>query len=358
MITFIHLYNDYSGSPKVLFNAIKAVAKKKKVKLYIGSSGNGVLDKLEIEQAKYPYTRSKIKILTFIFYLYSQVALFFGLLLDKSTQKNSIIYINTLLPFGAAVYGKLTKKKVIYHLHEVSLSPQLLKNILIWICKITAKELIYVSKFHKEALNIKGPNNRVIYNSINWENQQNIGGKHFSSFFNITILSSLRDYKGIPEFLDLSSRFMDNAKFKFHIVPNANNKEVEEYFKNYRVPKNCEIHQKSNNVIEHYKYSNLVLNLSRPNEWIETFGLTLVEALSLGIPVIAPSIGGPLEIVKHGYNGFLINSYDLDQIVKVIYSLEKNTPLYEKMSKNAIASTTMFSHSNFERNVIKLIETL
>ena len=74
------------------------------------------------------------------------------------------------------------------------------------------------------------------------------------------------------------------------------------------------------------KYFNLVLNLSRPNECIDTFGLTLVEALSLDYPVIAPSIGGPLEIVKHGYNGFLINSYDLDQIVKVIYSSEKNTP--------------------------------
>lgn len=40
--------------------------------------------------------------------------------------------------------------------------------------------------------------------------------------------------------------------------------------------------------------------------WGEAFGLVLVEAMALGTPVVATSVGGPAEIIEDGVSGLLV----------------------------------------------------
>ena len=49
-----------------------------------------------------------------------------------------------------------------------------------------------------------------------------------------------------------------------------------------------------------YAASDIVVSCSKKPE---SFGLTLVEALAMNIPVIASRHGGPLDIIKEGVNG-------------------------------------------------------
>lgn len=42
-----------------------------------------------------------------------------------------------------------------------------------------------------------------------------------------------------------------------------------------------------------------------PGRWPEPFGLTAIEALACGTPVICRPVGGLREIVRHGYDGFI-----------------------------------------------------
>jgi glycosyltransferase involved in cell wall biosynthesis len=46
----------------------------------------------------------------------------------------------------------------------------------------------------------------------------------------------------------------------------------------------------------------------------EPFGLTLIEAMMLGKPVIAPALGGPCEIVGHDRTGLLFKPGDVGDL--------------------------------------------
>jgi glycosyltransferase involved in cell wall biosynthesis len=48
------------------------------------------------------------------------------------------------------------------------------------------------------------------------------------------------------------------------------------------------------------------LGLLFPSEWDEPFGLTAVEAMATGTPVIAYRRGAAEEVIRHGETGFLV----------------------------------------------------
>ena len=86
-----------------------------------------------------------------------------------------------------------------------------------------------------------------------------------------------------------------------------------------------------------------MLNLSRVDQWIETFGLTLVEAMSFGIPVIAPPVGGPAEIVTHGREGYCIDSRDGAALRNAVLKLTDDPATYDAMARAARKRAQDFS---------------
>ncbi|GJR13333.1 sucrose synthase 2 [Tanacetum coccineum] len=57
------------------------------------------------------------------------------------------------------------------------------------------------------------------------------------------------------------------------------------------------------------QYDNLL-----PPAFYEAFGLTVVEAMTCGLPTFATSHGGPAEIIEHGVSGFHIDPYHPDKM--------------------------------------------
>lgn len=56
-----------------------------------------------------------------------------------------------------------------------------------------------------------------------------------------------------------------------------------------------------------------------PIDWPEPFGLAMIEALACGTPVIAFDRGSVPEVIRHGVNGFIVNS--VDEAVRAVESL-------------------------------------
>ena len=72
----------------------------------------------------------------------------------------------------------------------------------------------------------------------------------------------------------------------------------------------------------------------------EGFGLTLLEAMAAGLPVISLNGGGNKNLIHHAENGFIIEEQDVNLFSKSVIELFQNKSAYEVFSKKAID----FSH--------------
>ncbi|MDQ7904731.1 glycosyltransferase family 1 protein [Phytohabitans sp. ZYX-F-186] len=67
----------------------------------------------------------------------------------------------------------------------------------------------------------------------------------------------------------------------------------------------------------------------------ETFGQTIQEALASGLPVVAPSAGGPLDLVTPGVNGTLVPPEDADALAGAVAELATDGELRRQYGTNA-----------------------
>jgi len=358
-IIFIHLLNDYSGSPKVLSQVISSCENEGfEVMLYTGKSSEGFLSNSTKNHHLYFYKRFKNKLGTLCTFVLSQIHLFFKLL--KYRNKEVVIYINTVLPFGAALSGKLMGKPVFYHIHETSIKPKLLKRFLRFMVQKTASKIIFVSNALKETESFKNIEQTTIYNALPTNfTKKALENKYvvqdINGFFNVLMICSLKTYKGVAEFLKIARLCEVQKKIKFTLVLNVGQKEIDAYFSNFLLSKNTTIIATQKELDHLYKKANLVLNLSRIDQWVETFGLTILEAMSYGIPVIVPPIGGPSEIVTDGVEGYLIASYEIETIANKIKELSGDNQLCLELSKKARKRSLDFNEEVFNINILKAI---
>jgi glycosyltransferase involved in cell wall biosynthesis len=359
-IVFAHLLNDASGSPRVLHGTIKALMTAGYGgKLYIGSDGDGCLSACGIPITRYWYRRTRYRALTLLTYVSSQIVLLLRLLSDRSIDAHAVTYVNTLLPFGAALYGWLTRRRVIYHVHEVSISPAPLRWLLVGIARLTSSMNIYVSDAHMRALPIKGVRFVRLYNALDSEFAAKASAAIYrprqDGVFKVLMVASLRDYKGVPQFLNLAGQFAAVSDIRFDLVVNDEQQAIDRYFAGRTVPKNVTVHPRVADTSPFYGSTSLVLNLSRVDAWVETFGMTVLEAMSYGVPVIVPPVGGPAELVVDGLHGYQVDSRDAAKLHDVVQALYEAPVLCEKLSAACRARSAEFSEESFRNGLVILI---
>ena len=355
----MHLLNDYSGSPKVLSQVI-SICKEEgfEMEIYIGEGEKGFLSNLTDNQQFYYYKRFNNKYLTLFSFLFSQCYLFFKLL--KHRKDDVVFYINTMLPFGAALAGKIMNKPIYYHIHETYIQPKLFKQFLRGIIQKTANKVVFVSEYLKCKEYFEQKDEFVIYNTLSQNFLQESKYSKYHSIkndkFSVLMICSLKSYKGLDEFIKIAEICKSEKDIYITLVLNAQKPEIDTYFKFTKIPSNVTIESSQSEVIQFYKNSSLVLNLSKIDEVIETFGLTILEALAFGIPVIVPPVGGPAELVTDGVEGYLISSYKVDTITEKIIELSKNEKKCLELSNNAKKQSLCFNEETFRIDILKLFD--
>ncbi len=344
----VHLLNDRSGSPLVFSQALDFLQEEYAVQLYTSTpSGDGFLTDLSnVQMHTIPYRWWPAKWRTLLHFFWVQCWLFTILLVRL--KKTDTVYINTLLPFGAALAGRLRGCRVIYHVHELSIRPVLLKKILRCIADNTAKEVLFVSHYLSRQFHFRRATCRVLHNALpaSWSAQAvSPMPEEEKNCFTVLMLCSLKAYKGVDGFVQLARLL---PALRFVLVLNASVSEVEQFRHSANPPANCRLFPCQQHTLVFYKNAHLVVNLSDPSKWVETFGMTILEAMSCSLPVIVPPVGGVLELIDDGVEGFSIDPKELDLVKAAIEKLAGDKALYSRMALQAGTRAGQFSIRCFQ----------
>lgn len=106
-------------------------------------------------------------------------------------------------------------------------------------------------------------------------------------------------------------------------------------------------------VFNYYSIADLFITASIT----EVFPLTLLEALSCGVPTVALKKSNLQDIIKNGQNGFLIDD-SIKSFSEQIGEILNDENLLKKLKKNAKLSSTKYSIENVSRKLLTLYKSL
>lgn len=336
-VVFFHPKNDLSGSTRVLANLIEEECKNKAVAIVTINNGIGFLSNLNVKiyRISHPLFRGKsVPVITSLVWRIHAI-----LLALVVGARGKLFYINTILPYYAAIVGEAYKKNIVYHVHEKSVMRDKDYVIAEFVFNHTRAQKIFVSNYLKGMYPMQTKGNSIVkYNYLpkSFTDNVEIIPINQRNRNTIIMISSLSKAKGVFTFLSISKKL---PKLKFILVVSADRQSILNFLGN-DVPANLYIVGNVCDVHPYYRKSDLLLNLSVPYLCVETFGMTILEAMSYGIPAIVPNVGGPTELIENGYNGYCVDTTSLedviDKIVSCLYERE-----YMRLSQNSIDRYTL-----------------
>jgi len=104
-------------------------------------------------------------------------------------------------------------------------------------------------------------------------------------------------------------------------------------------------------VFEYFKCADVFIL----NTFYEGLSHTLLEAMKIGIPIIASRAGGNMELIEDGENGFLVEYNNKQEITNAILKIIQNPGLKERFAARSKQKLNQF---NFNDLVNKTIEIL
>lgn len=88
----------------------------------------------------------------------------------------------------------------------------------------------------------------------------------------------------------------------------------------------------------------------------EPFGLTLIEAAACGLPVVATEDGGPVDIVKHCRNGYLIDPLDKKAMAETVMQALIDKEEWRRLAENGIQGVRR--HYSWQAHVEKYLAVI
>lgn len=286
---------------------------------------------------------------------------FIGTVNDSNKLFKLIVFIKALFVF---MYYMLVKHNIkIVHIHGASYVSFWRKSVFILLGKAFGKKIVYhihgggFKKFSKEHPNavryVLSKTDCIIALSENWKEffEKEFSCKKVtvisniieapqinpkkSNLFTLLFLGKMNKNKGIYDLLDVIIKNKSEYKNKLRLFLGGNG-EIESVQRKIHENgiENIVIFKgwvSGNSKIDLFNQSDVYILPS----YYEGLPISILEAMSYSMPIIATNVGGIPEIVENGINGYLINPGNKEAIENAINKFLFNPSLIKSMGEKS-----------------------
>lgn len=186
---------------------------------------------------------------------------------------------------------------------------------------------------------------RVIYNGISPELLEKAKENKIRSngIYSITYIGRLVPEKGVELLIDAFGSIANKYHTKLSIVGDGDSRDsLEEQVEKKNLSEKVTFYGQQSDVSHFLEQTDIFVY---PSVCQEVFGISLVEAMSYGIPCIANAVGGIPEIIDNGIDGFLTQestSEEISDLIEKVIRLCENGKI-DEISENAKKKASRFS---------------
>ena len=155
----------------------------------------------------------------------------------------------------------------------------------------------------------------------------------------ITHISNMREVKRIPDVIKVFYNIQKEIPAKLMMVGEGPEREpAERLCEELGIADKVVFFGNSNEIDRILCFSDLFLLPSKT----ESFGLSALEAMASGVPVISSNTGGIPEVNKHGFSGYLSDVSDVEDMSSNAIKILSNPETLNQFKQNAVTQAKTF----------------
>ena len=265
-----------------------------------------------------------------------------------------VVHVNTLPNFAGAAAARLTKKPWVWHIHEVSFSSPLVFRMV----RFSALMLgdIFVCPSASAGALFAGKKPIRIPNGIpdDWADSPKEGVATLKRRFGIKPghrvvlwIGGIEPRKGLETVLEMLAASPEFEETVF-VCAGLTSERYAAYYEHLRVraEQSCTPVRFVADIPDPrplYKMSDIVLQTSLVPE---AFGLTVLEAMVFGKPVICSGLGGTAEFVRHGVSAHVLADSETETLRSAVSKVLHEPDYAEKIGAGARQAARQFFSSS------------
>lgn len=287
--------------------------------------------------------------------------------LTKSIQPDIIITNTSVIPqYGIA--AKIKKKKHIWFIHELVdedfgcqfLYGKAFSKKIISFCSdlvITNSKFVdlrYVSYVEEEKRKMlyQPASIKPIEDSTDLKNNNN------KETLTLLIIGKVIEFKGQKEAISAVNELLNrNVDVELLVLGEGGgtySEELKTFVADNNIADKVNFIPFTNNPVTYYQQSDIVLVCSR----CEALGRITIEAMKMGLPIVASNRGGNLELIRDGFNGYLYEYGNPNDLADKVLLLN-NEEVRRKMGMNGKEwAEENFNEEKFSKQFNNLLNSL